>query len=204
MKDGNRWLRNRRKLFVSLGILKHGDDKIVCPAHMRSQIIQHYHDSPFSGHIGFETTLNGIRNRYFWNYMPSQIQTYCQSCNACQIFNYACLHNLAPLKSFSLKTMAVGVDIMGPLKTSIHGNKYVILAIDHFTKSAEGAARASFNAVTTAVFLFNNIICHYDMIEKLLSDQGVNFESNLIKHLCILLGTEELHTSTYHASGNGN
>ena len=65
VKDGSRWLRNRRELYVSLGILKHGDDKIVCPAHMRSQIMQHYHDSPFSGHRGFETTLNGIRNRYF-------------------------------------------------------------------------------------------------------------------------------------------
>ena len=41
------------------------------------------------------------------------------------------------------------------------------------------------------------------MIEKLLSDQGVNLESNLIKHLCILLGTDKLHTSTYHARGNG-
>ena len=49
----------------------------------------------------------------------------------------------------------------------------------------------------------NNIICRYGMINKLLSDQGVNFESNLIKHRCILLGTKTLHTSTYHAPGNG-
>jgi hypothetical protein len=47
------------------------------PAHMRSQIMQDYHDSTLSGHRGFETSLNNIRNRFFWNYMPSQIQTYC-------------------------------------------------------------------------------------------------------------------------------
>ena len=41
------------------------------------------------------------------------------------------------------------------------------------------------------------------MMEKLLSDQGVNFESNLLKQLCILIGTDKLHTSTYHAAGNG-
>ena len=41
------------------------------------------------------------------------------------------------------------------------------------------------------------------MLEKLLTDQGVNFESNLLKHLCILMGTDKLHTSTYHPAGNG-
>ena len=41
------------------------------------------------------------------------------------------------------------------------------------------------------------------MVEQVLSDQGVNFESNLLKHLCILLDTDKLHTSTYHVSGNG-
>ena len=41
------------------------------------------------------------------------------------------------------------------------------------------------------------------MIEQILTDQGVNFESNLFRHLCILLGTDKLHTSTYHAAGNG-
>ena len=89
VNDGSRWLRNRRELYVSLGILKYGDDKIVCPEHLKTQILQHYHDSPFSGHRGFETALNGIRNRYFWNYMPSQIKMYCQSCSACQTFMHA-------------------------------------------------------------------------------------------------------------------
>ena len=41
------------------------------------------------------------------------------------------------------------------------------------------------------------------MVEQILTDQGVNFESQLFKHLCILLGTNKLHTSTYHAAGNG-
>ncbi len=65
----------------------------------------------------------------------------------------------------------VGIDFMGPFKTSIHGNKYIILAIDHFTKFVEGAATVTIDAVTIAFFLFNNIICRYCMIKKLLSDQ---------------------------------
>ena len=97
----------------------------------------------------------------------------------------------------------VGLDFMGPFKKSKSGNSYIILGIDHFTKYAEGAATASFNSQVTASFVFNNIVCRYGMIERILTDQGVNFESNLFKHLCFLLGTNKLHKSTYHPAGNG-
>ena len=202
---GSRWIREKKELFLSGGILKHGDDKIVCPAHMKVEILHHYHDSPFSGHRGFETTLSAIQKRYFWNYMPSEIKAYCQSCEACQIFNYTCLHHRAPLKPIRVVRpwQLVGTDFMGPFKRSRSGNQYIILAIDHFTKFVEGAATVSFDAPTTAGFLFNNVICRYGMIEHILADQGVNFESNLVKHLCELLGTTKLRTSTYHAAGNG-
>jgi transposase InsO family protein len=205
VKNGSRWIREKRELYLSEGVLKHSNDKLVCPQRLKTSILQNYHDSPFGGHRAYETTLISIRNRYYWNYMPSEVKNYCQSCSSCQMFNYACLHNVAPLKQIQVSRpwQLVGVDFMGVFKTSRHGNKYIILAIDHFTKYLEGAATPTFDATTTALFLFNNIICRYGMMEKLLADQGVNFESNLLKQLCILLGTDKLHTSTYHAAGNG-
>jgi hypothetical protein len=132
-------------------------------------------------------------------------KNYCNSCASCQKYNYACLHNRAPLKPLEVTRpwQLVGCDFMGPFKTSRHGNKYIIFGIDHLTKFAEGAATPSFDAVTTALFLVDNIVCRYGMIEKLLTDQGVKFESKLVSHLCTLLGTEKLHTSTYHPVGNG-
>ena len=92
---------------------------------------------------------------------------------------------------------------MDPFKTSRFGNVYIITCIDHFTKYLEAAATPSFDAETTASFIFNNIVCRYGMIERILTDQGVNFESKLLKHLCRLIGTTKLHSSTYHAPGNG-
>ena len=89
------------------------------------------------------------------------------------------------------------------LKEHLNGNNYIILAIDHLTKFAVGAATKSFDAVTTAQFLFNEVVCKLGTPERFLSDQGSNFESNLLKHLCVLLGTDKSHSSTYHAQGNG-
>ena len=137
--------------------------------------------------------------------MPSEIQKYCQSCKKCQTYNYSCIHHRAPLKSIIVTRpwQMLGLDFMGPFKTTCRGNTYIILGVDHYTKYIEGLATVSFDSETTALFVLNNIICRYGMVEQILTDQGVNFESHLFKHLCNLLGSDKLHTSTYHPAGNG-
>ena len=46
--------------------------------------------------------------------------------------------------------------------------------------------------------LWDNFIVHYGLPEKILSDQGRNFESQLIADLCKLWGPRNLETSPYH------
>ena len=137
--------------------------------------------------------------------MPSEVKKYCQSCELCQKFNYSVLNNRAPLKPITTSRpwQLVGSDFMGPFKQSRFGNSYIITAIDNHTKYLEAAPTPSFDAEITASFIFGNVMCRYGMVEQILTDQGVNFESKLLKHLCILMGTDKLHTSTYHAAGNG-
>ena len=205
VSNGRRWFHERRQLYVFNNILRHGPNRIVCPQHMKPEVLKLHHDSAFAGHRGFESTFASIRQRYYWNFMPSEVKAYCQSCKPCQDFNYSNLINKAPLKPVivSRPWQIVSSDFMGPFKRSSFGNVYIITCIDHFTKFMEAAAVPSFDAETTATFIFNNIICRYGMVEQILTDQGVNYESRLIKQLCSLVGSDKLRTSTYHAPGNG-
>lgn len=203
--DSKRWLRERKNLYLDDGVLKHGSDKIVCPDHMKTEICKQYHDSPLAGHRAAETTINSILQRFYWNYLPTEVTAYCRSCRQCQTFNYSSYFNKAPLKPILVTRpwQLIGIDFMGPFVCSARGNVYIILAIDHFTKFAVGAATVSCDAQTTAQFLLDEIICKIGMFESVLSDQGVNFESHMFKHLCTLLATDKLHTTTYHSMGNG-
>ena len=45
--------------------------------------------------------------------------------------------------------------------------------------------------------------CHYGLPEKILLDQGRNFESQLVADLFKLMGTQKLQTSPYHSQANG-
>lgn len=58
-------------------------------------------------------------------------------------------------------------------------------------------------AKTTAQAFYNNFVIPYGIPYKIHSDQGANFESSLIKELCLLLNIQKTRTTPYHPMGNG-
>ena len=78
----------------------------------------------------------------------------------------------------------------------------VLIITDHFTRYAQAFPSKTQTALTTAKLLWNNFILHYGFPEKIISDQGINFESELIGHLCQLAGVQKLRTSPHHPQTN--
>ena len=97
----------------------------------------------------------------------------------------------------------VSLDFAGEFRRTKRGNQYAIVAIDKFTKWLEGAPTKNFDAVTSSVFLVNEWICRHEMVERILTDRGANFESKLFAHLCHLVGAEKVRTTSFHPQGNG-
>ena len=79
----------------------------------------------------------------------------------------------------------------------------MLVITDQFTRYALAYPSKTQTAQATAKLLWDNFICHYGFPEKFISDQGRNFESDLIKELCKIAGVQKLHTTPYHPQGNG-
>jgi hypothetical protein len=83
------------------------------------------------------------------------------------------------------------------------GNRYICLAVDAHIKFLWYAATSSVDEISTAIFLFREIVCKVGPVEQIMSDQGACFESNVFQHLCKLIGSKKLRSSAFHPSGNG-
>jgi hypothetical protein len=97
----------------------------------------------------------------------------------------------------------ISIDITGPLTKTADGNIYIIVAIDHFSKFVEAKALTNFTAETTARFVYEQIICRYGTPQRILTDQGRNFEAKLFKEMCSLCGIDKIRTTAYHPETNG-
>ena len=78
----------------------------------------------------------------------------------------------------------------------------VLVITDHFTRYAQAYPSKTQTAQATFKMLWENFIRHYGFPEKFLSDQGRNFESELISELCKLAQVEKVHTTPYHPMTN--
>ena len=97
----------------------------------------------------------------------------------------------------------VAVNVAGPFPVSSSGNRYVIVAIDYFSKWPEAFPVASQEAATVARALVEGFFCRFGMPEELHSDQGRNFESTLFRECYQLLGIRKTRTTPLHPESDG-
>ena len=68
----------------------------------------------------------------------------------------------------------------------------ILVVTDHFTRFSQAFVTLNQMAATTAKTLWEHYFVYYGIPEKILSDQGQNFESDLIKELCHVTGVKKL------------
>ena len=101
-----------------------------------------------------------------------------------------------------MKPMAqVGIDLM-MLKPS-KGYSYVITAIDYFTKYIKMGALKDKSALSVVMWIFDNIFCHYSVMDIHITDNGTEFVNQISKELYSRCNIAHSITSLYHPSVNG-
>lgn len=95
------------------------------------------------------------------------------------------------------------LDIIGPLSLTENGNKYILTLQDDLTKFSRAFAIPNHEAVTIAKCLVENFICIFGAPEKIVTDQGKDFMSSLLKNVAKLFKIKQINCSTYHPQSNG-
>ncbi|KAG8003754.1 hypothetical protein GBF38_007721 [Nibea albiflora] len=177
-------------------------DQLVLPEKLRESVKTALHND--AGHLGFERTVQMIRERFHWPQMFQEIKAWCEQCERCCLRKTPTAGVRAPLVSIhsSFPMELVCVDFL-TLEKSKGGIENVLIVTDHFSRYAQAYPTKDQKANTVARVLWRNFFCRFGFPAKLHADQGHNFESAIVKELCKCTGITKTHTTPYHPQGNG-
>lgn len=126
-------------------------------------------------------------------------------CDACTAQKGPTQRSHAPLQQYLVGAPMerIGVDILGPFPVTDSGNRYVLVAMDYFTKWPEAYAVPDQSATTTAEKLVEEMFTRFGVPAELHSDQGRNFESQVFSEVCQRLGVSKTRTTPLHPQSDG-
>jgi len=178
----------------------------VIPKVLTNEIMYLFHDMPESGHLGIRKTLDRIKSRAFWSTMDKDIKEYIRTCDTCQkvkceTARKAGLLGLSESAPYVFHT--IYADFIGPLPTSARGkaNKYALVIQDKLSKWVEIFPMRTATSQKLAEYL-EFVFCHFGSPKVLVTDNGSQFVSNVIKKLCKEWKIKHTFTSVYHPQGN--
>ncbi|GKA01455.1 reverse transcriptase domain-containing protein, partial [Tanacetum coccineum] len=99
--------------------------------------------------------------------------------------------------------MKWGMDIMGPILEGPGRVKYLIVAIDYFTKWMEAKPLATITGKQVVNFTYDNIVCRFGIPATIITDNGTQFVNDPFKKWAEKLKIQLIFTSVYYPQGNG-
>nr|GEV59086.1 reverse transcriptase domain-containing protein [Tanacetum cinerariifolium] len=138
---------------------------------------------------GLRTTLHGgqchVIRVLLANYALRR--TRCdRTCNACQVHRPVPRNPQQPLTPITTPWPFYkwGIDIAGPFPEGPRKVKFLIVAMDYFTKWIEAKAVATITGNQVKKFVWDNIVCHFGLLGEIVLDNGKQFSDNPFKDWC--------------------
>ncbi|GJR25866.1 reverse transcriptase domain-containing protein [Tanacetum coccineum] len=96
-----------------------------------------------------------------------------------------------------------GIDIAGPFPEGPEKVKFLIVAMDYFTKWIEAKPVATITGNQIKKFIWDNIVCRFRLLGEIISDNGKQFRDDPFKDWCEKLYINQHFAFVKHPQTNG-
>ncbi|GKE18573.1 reverse transcriptase domain-containing protein [Tanacetum coccineum] len=162
-------------------------DKKKARAVRPNYFLREIHEGSCSMHSGPKSVVaKAIRTGYYWPTMHTDARKLIRECNDCQVHRPIMRNpqqNLTPITS-PWPFYKWGIDIVGPFPKGPGKVKFVIVAIDYFTKWIEAKFVATLTGNQVKKFIWDNIVCRFGLPGEIVLDNGKQFCDNPFKDWC--------------------
>ncbi|GAU45570.1 hypothetical protein TSUD_27710 [Trifolium subterraneum] len=169
-------------------------------------ILQEIHEGINGQHIGGRSLARkALRAGYYWPTMQNDARDHVLKCDKCKRHGDM---KLAPANE--LKTMISPwpfawweMDILGPFPTTARQVKYLIVAVDYFTKWIEAEPLAKISASNILRFFKRDVLARFGIPQVVVTDNGTQFTNKKFQEFLAAIGTTQHFTSVEHPQTNG-
>jgi hypothetical protein len=95
------------------------------------------------------------------------------------------------------------MDLLGPLPPSQGNLRYVVIAVEYFSKWIEVKPLAIIISAIVQKFFWQNIICRFGVPKAITVDNGAQFDSEAFRTFCDKIKTNMHFASVRHPESNG-
>ena len=173
---------------------------VVPPQDKRVELIEKTH---LLGHFGIQSTVNRLRSEFHWNKMVHDVTRVLKQCLVCKR-NTKLPSIEHPARALPVTGLfdRVGIDLVFGLPTTSDGFVGILVITEYLSKYPFALPIKSKTAIEISEKFFNYISL-FSPPKVVLSDQGTEFNNDLVDNLTKLHGIEHRVTSAYHPRTNG-
>ncbi|XP_041981036.1 uncharacterized protein LOC121734489 [Aricia agestis] len=178
--------------------------QLVVPADQQEDILKQCHDSAVAGHPGIDNTYRKVSQLYYFTGMRRIITDYVKACVQCQ--RYKASNNKPPgllqTPVMNQRNEVLAIDLFGPLPEGEEGERWILLVEDTATRWVELYAIKDATAEACARVLIEEFFMRYGLPRRIISDNGVQFISAVMRQCMSVLGVTQNLVPLYHPEAN--
>jgi transposase InsO family protein len=150
-------------------------------------------------------TEQQVARRAYFPSWKNTVAEVCRNCEECSRYHRGKLPRQGPLQVQEAACVMdrLAVDLTGPHPILSKGYVYILTAVDVFSRFLIAVPLRNKSAQTVAEVLYREVSCRFRTSRQLISDQGREFDHELLSCLCDVFGIKKMRTSAYHPSVNG-
>lgn len=162
----------------------------------KEAILKNYHHT--LGHGSSDSMKFAIRQKYSWNNMYKDIDNFVKRCETCLKAGGAIVNTKNRIIKVDRPNQLWECDLIGPLPETERGNKFIFVAIDHYTKWIETRAIKTKDKTSVAQAIGELVINRHGIPESILTDNGLEFNNTAIRNIQEKYGVEWKYNSPGH------
>jgi hypothetical protein len=150
------------------------------------------------GHLSEGRTLAKVKKRFFFGMTEhNHVRMVVRQCQRCQLAKSSgnIKFGIEEMKSIIVYDLfyKVALDIARPLPETKNGNRYVLVAIDHYSKWCGARPVKDHDVAIAARFLEEEIICRFGVPKFILIDNGGEWMAKfdlMVKNMELLISSQ--------------